>query len=496
MKRRTAGLFFLYFLSCCRLKVRRRGFQPFVAWPHQVELGELFQRGESVVILKARQLGVSWVIAAYVLWVSLYRPHSMVMLISAGQKESDELLNKVYSMWTYLPAWLLPDELQLTKHNRSKPGLMEFSNGSQIMALPSTEDAGRSFTADLVVVDEAAFHQYADANFDAYEPTLDGGGQLIICSTANGPHGFFHDMYQDAARRLMDMTAVFIPWWGRPDRAVPALDGEGRPLMDERGQPRLEPSPDWFARAKARYRRAKAKFRQEYPGTAAEAFVASTGLVYGMDEDGILIFNREPWPRGNLLDADPWAWKDSAYHFGYVDWGGGDPTACGIIGISSTGRIHEFEEWHWEGSSPGPERIGEWFIERAPYPNGDGYGYDGIECGKDEPNSIESLRNAGLTTARPAIVGRQEGFDVMTTFLRRRQFTLNKERCPKSIEEFDMYFWDERADRRTGEKYHTKTAGWTHGDHKDGERYVLARAERMMGSLRDDWNEAGYTVVR
>lgn len=498
VKRKAAGLSFLVFLSLCRLKVRRRGFVPFEAWPHQVELGMRFQAGESMVILKARQLGVSWVIAAYVLWVALWRPHSMILLISMDQKTSDELLNKVHSMWRNLQAWVHPDgpdglPVRLVKHNRSKPGLMEFSNGATIMALPSTEDAGRSFTADLVVVDEAAFHPYADANFNAYEPTLDGGGQLIICSTANGPHGFFYDMYQDAAKRVSDLVAVFIPWWSRPDRAVPMVDEEGAPVLDERGQHRLAPSVEWFERARGRYRRRKALFRQEYPGTAAEAFVASTGLVYGMDEDGILIFSPETWPTGNLLDADPWEWEDSAYHFGYVDWGGGDPTACGIIGVSSSGRIHEFEEWHWEGSAPGPERIGAWFIERAPRPDNDNFGYDSIECGRDEPNSIQVLQSTGLP-AQAALVNRSEGFDVMSTLLKSRVFTLNRELCPYAIAEFDAYFWDEKADRRTGEKLHTKTPSWTHGDHKDGERYVLMRHVERQGWQREDWNLPVYSL--
>lgn len=518
-RRLSASMFFLYFLSQCRLKVRRRGFVPFEAWPHQVELGKLFQAGESVVILKARQLGVSWVIAAYVLWTALYRPHAMVLLISMDQKTSDELLNKVFSMWMTLHPWLIPyvkvqakdgsrplfdrkgepimetELLQLTKHNRSKPGLMEFSNGSTIMALPSTEDAGRSFTADLVVVDEAGFHPYADANFDAYEPTLDGGGQLIICSTANGPYGFFHDTYQDAAKKLSDLVAVFIPWWSRPDRAELERDEDGEPILDAHGQPLLKPSTSWFERARNRYRRAKAKFRQEYPGTAAEAFVASTGLVYGMDEDGVLIFNAEAHPRGNLLDADPWKWEDSAYHFGYVDWGGGDPTACGIIGVSSSGRIHEFEEWHWEGSAPGPDRIGEWFIARAPKPRGDNYGYYSIECGKDEPNSVQQLREAGLP-AVGALVARGEGITTMGAYLKSRVFTFNREKCPYSIAEFSAYFYDEKAERRTGEKFLTRTPSWTHADHKDGERYVCMRIWEAQGNRRDDWDEPVYELGR
>lgn len=504
IKRRTAEVDFLYFLGRCRLKVRRSrtrpaGFQRFAAWEHQQLIGRHLQAGDSMVILKARQLGVSWVLAAYVLWVALYRPYSLILLLSMDQKTSDELLNKVYTMWDNLPAWLPPEHkeavVRLTKHTRSKPGLMEFSNGSMILALPSTEDAGRSFTADLVIADEAPFHAFAEANFGAYEPTLDGDppGQLVLCGTANGPHGLFYDQWQSAVKHASDLVALFVPWWSRPDRQQDKLDADGNPILDGDGNRVTEPSERWLARTKGRYQRAMARFRREYPATPGDAFSASMGLVYGMREtDGFLVFNPAMHPNGNIAE-DPCRWEDCQWHFGYVDWGGGDPTAAGIIGVTSSGRIHQFAEWHWaDGTAPGTELIGDWFIKNAPRPNNPDHGYDSIECGKDEPNSIKALRDAGLP-AVSADADRTEGISLMTGMLEQRRFTFNP-KCENAIAEFDAYYWDEKTDQRTGTKSNTKTPSWTHGDHKDGERYVVMKIVKLEGGLRDDYDVPAFVL--
>ena len=94
------------------------------------------------------------------------------------------------------------------------------------------------------------------------------------------------------------------------------------------------------------------------------------------------------------------------------------------------------------------------------------------------------------------MVARGEGIATMSTFLKSRLFTLNKEKCPYSIAEFDAYFFDEKAERRTGEKFLTKTPSWTHADHKDGERYVCMAIAEAQGDRRDDWNEPAYEMKR
>ena len=464
-----ARRYFVDFLGFCQIEDAHRGVIPYERWPHLLDLASAWQAGESQVVLKARQLGVSWLVAAFVLWRAMNQRASTILEISKGQRDSEELLGKSRAIWRHLP-----DALRVPLET-DNGGEMQFRGAGRIIALPSTENAGRSFTGTVVVVDVAAFHPWASTNYAAYRPTLDGGGQFLMVSTANGTTGLFHDLWTAANAGQNGYTAVFIPWWARPTR------------QDENGQP----SQAWLERERAAFVGLPAEFRAEYPATAGEAFVAQTGLVFGMDDDGVLIFNPEQHPRGNLA-PDPCAWQACKWHYGYVDWGGGDPTAAGLIGVRSSDRIHQFTEFHRTGPVT-VEEIGRFFIDNAPIPDGYDYGYDSIECGADEPVAIATLASMGLP-ARAADTRRKEGLGALAMVLKSRRFTLNPETCPRSVAEFDSYRWAERRDTSTREMYATSTPFDHHGDHKDGERYAVMAilADEMARRDSDD----AYVGVR
>lgn len=467
LKASAAREYFTYFLRFLRLQDARQGGRvKFEPWPHQVELADLFQRGESVIILKARQLGVSWVIAAYVLWHAMYRPYAVVILISkTGKPDALELMAKVDRWYQSLPQWL---RVEQTRYTKDLPSEMEFANGSKIIAFGSTEDAGRSFTATLVVVDEAGFHPYAADNYAAYGPTLTGEhpGQMIMCSTANGPVGLFADLWRDSSFRK-----VFYPWWAAPYRQK-QIDGE----------PSGEPDMEWLARERANYPGLPADFQAEFPASAAEAFVSQSGLVFGLDDDGIPIFSTELWPKGNISD-DPCDWNDCQWHYAGIDWGGseGNASVCDLIGVTSTGRVHKFHSMHTTFATV--EDYDAFLTAHCP-PNG----FDSIECGADEPTSINTLAQIGWP-ARKAETDRKLGLGTYKWFLKNRRFTENPE-CRESIAEYHTYFNKPATDPTTKVKYATKTPHDHHADHKDATRYVLMRIMRDEASRGSDFGVA------
>ena len=69
-----------------------RGWTPFHLWPSQVEaLGKL-ERGRLAVILKARQLAMSWLTVGFGLWHMIFRPAATVLLFSQRDDEAVHLL--------------------------------------------------------------------------------------------------------------------------------------------------------------------------------------------------------------------------------------------------------------------------------------------------------------------------------------------------------------------------------------------------------------------
>ena len=75
---------------------------------------------------------------------------------------------------------------------------IEFSNGSTITSIPTTEDAGRSEAVSLLVIDEAAIVRWATQIWAAAFPTLSTGGSAILNSTPYGVGNFYHKQWVDS----------------------------------------------------------------------------------------------------------------------------------------------------------------------------------------------------------------------------------------------------------------------------------------------------------
>lgn len=232
------------------------GQAPFRLWPAQVGVLWKFLLHRLIIILKARQLGISWLCCVYALWMCLFQPGKVVLLLSKGQVEANELLRRVTVLYERLPDWMKDGLPARTKNNTQ---VQEWANGSRVVSLPASPEAGRSFTASLVILDEAAIVQYADRILTALKPTIDGGGQLILLSTANGIGNLFFQIWKRAARGIGSYTPIFLPWWSRPARDAA-----------------------WYAK-QVEDEVDKKKVRQEYPGTAEEAFLASGSPYFDLE---------------------------------------------------------------------------------------------------------------------------------------------------------------------------------------------------------------------
>jgi len=71
------------------------------------------------------------------------------------------------------------------------------ANGSRIISLPGTAKSVRGWSADFLVIDEAAFLD--EETFVAARATVAAtGGRVIVQSTPEGPFGHFFDLWETA----------------------------------------------------------------------------------------------------------------------------------------------------------------------------------------------------------------------------------------------------------------------------------------------------------
>jgi hypothetical protein len=208
----------VYFLDhyCQIYDANRRAWLPFHLWPAQKQTVRVFQDHHLVVVLKARQLGVTRLALGFALWLMIFRPQAAVLIFSLRDEEAKYLLGDkmLRGMFDRLPAFLRHGLLTTA----SSAHEWALSNGSSCKAFPTT--GGRSYTATLAIVDEADHTEDLDALLNAVKPTVDAGGWLILVSTADksAPESAFKRIYRGALAGANDWTPVFLPWQARPER--------------------------------------------------------------------------------------------------------------------------------------------------------------------------------------------------------------------------------------------------------------------------------------
>ena len=148
------------------------------AWDYQLKLLDFFLEYPELVIDKARQVGLTWLVCGYVVWMTLFGGAVNILLMSGNETKAWDLLFKCKYIWENLP-----DFLKLPLEHDSKGWLVFEKTDAQIKALASTERAGAGIDATLVVRDELREQEYGHQNFVAISPCIDGGGQLIDIST-------------------------------------------------------------------------------------------------------------------------------------------------------------------------------------------------------------------------------------------------------------------------------------------------------------------------
>ena len=196
----------------------QRGKIPFNLYPFQKATLRAFLEHYYNVILKFRQAGVTELISMFCLWFAMFHPYKNIVIISIKDRVAKKVLRKIKFMYRNLPEFL---KVEVVNGRGSELGTsteLEFSNGSIISSIPTTEDAGRSEAVSLLVIDEAAIVRWAEKIWAAAWPTLSTGGRAIINSTAYGIGNFFHKLFTSALSGGNEFNPIRLHWQMHPER--------------------------------------------------------------------------------------------------------------------------------------------------------------------------------------------------------------------------------------------------------------------------------------
>ncbi len=203
----------------CKIQHPKRGTIPFKTYPFQDACLRAFRKHAFNIILKSRQLGLSTVAAAYAVHMALFARDKNILIIATKLSTAKNFVKKVVKILDNLPPWM-----RLCGYEKNQQEV-RFDNGSQIKAVPTTDDAGRSEALSLLIIDEAAFVRNFEDIWAALFPTLSEGGGAIVLSTPNGMGGQYHDLWLGAETNGFNEDAVGdngfhpmrLPWQVHPE---------------------------------------------------------------------------------------------------------------------------------------------------------------------------------------------------------------------------------------------------------------------------------------
>jgi hypothetical protein len=196
------------------LMSERAGIMP-DAW--QCDL--LRSDAKQLILNCSRQSGKSTITSILALHQAIYKPDSLILLLSPSLRQSQELFRKLQDFYNALDSDYLPQAVEESSLR------MELSNGSRIIALPGKEATIRGFSGvALLIIDEAS--RVEDSLYQSVRPMLAvSKGRIILLSTPFGKRGFFHQEWtqgQDWQRTKItaDLCPRIDPEWLEREKAM------------------------------------------------------------------------------------------------------------------------------------------------------------------------------------------------------------------------------------------------------------------------------------
>lgn len=256
---------------------------PFRLWPGQKEALLSILSHRMNIILKARQLGITWLVLAIALHLMLTREGYCVIALSRTETEAKELARRINMMLSNLGAFVRPYGEKNWDWFTFKPKINETivlkgnKQFSSFKVFASSGGAARSFTADLIIFDEWAYQKAAEDIWISGLPTVNriGGGMVIGLSTMQ-----LGTLFEKLWKYNKQFNHIFLPWTTDPSR-----------------------NEVWYSRTKELIGEL---ILQEYPSTADEALSSPGGCFFSELRRDIHVCEPFPipssWRRYHAID--------------------------------------------------------------------------------------------------------------------------------------------------------------------------------------------------
>jgi hypothetical protein len=250
---------------------------------HEVERQYNEGKPVRIIVLKARQLGISTISAGLVFLWSFIRKGTTGLIIAHESDISQSLFEKTqinWENWPFAPLYT-PKNMSMSR--------MTWGETHSTIKIASAKNvkSGRGRTIHILHGSECAYWDEAETLMVGLNQTIprSHGTIVIMESTANGVGGWFYDEWHKAVAGESDFIPLFFPWFRHYQYSLPAY------TVDINRLSRIEKNLLSLGATKENleWRRWAIKnlchndeeyFKQEYPATPEEAFLTSGTNVF------------------------------------------------------------------------------------------------------------------------------------------------------------------------------------------------------------------------
>ncbi len=226
------------------------------------------------LLLKGRQQGCSTYVEGRFYWKTSQRKGVKAFILTHEDKATSNIFKMAKRYYEHCPAHMQP-HIAL---NNAKELTFDRLDSAYGVGTAGSGDVGRSDTIDFFHGSEVGFWKNTDSIKTGVMQAAEMADEIILESTANGLGNMFHHMWQDAAAGKGKYIAIFVPWYWQEEYREPLPDGFT--MTDEEEQyydayyddGLTDPEQIMWRRNKIIELKDPSLFKQEYPGTAAEAF--------------------------------------------------------------------------------------------------------------------------------------------------------------------------------------------------------------------------------
>ena len=165
-------------------------------------LTQMWLKNKRLAIPKSRRMTASWTFIALALWDCIFHKGRYWAFLSKKELDSLELVERAEFIFKNIPETMISKDL-LPKLKRgemqSSPPVLDFEDiSSKITGFPSGSNQLRQRGFSGILQDECAFWEDAESCYASSEPTIKGGGRMImISSRAVEDGGFFKKIVFD-----------------------------------------------------------------------------------------------------------------------------------------------------------------------------------------------------------------------------------------------------------------------------------------------------------